>query len=254
MDIAKAFSKAAGTYDQAADFQRDAGRKLIDLLVSDSGPKEMVLDVGMGTGTTTRELAQALGQRIFGCDIAWGMVHFAAARADDLAIVQADLEKLPFGDGSFDLVFSNIAYHWAVDLKDAFAQAQRVLKPGGRLYVSLMGRGSLCELYASVAAATDIPAKTDLFPSIERVREYLQEAGFEIPELTEVRMRSSYASSLDLVKALKRIGANKLPGAPVFGVGQKKLFFGMIDEYDRRFTEDGMVYATYNVVMGCARK
>lgn len=55
---------------------------------------------------------------------------------------QADAEQLPFADSSFDVVFSNGVLHHTPDMAGAFAEAQRVLRPGGEFWVAVYHRNS----------------------------------------------------------------------------------------------------------------
>ncbi|QEL16217.1 methyltransferase domain-containing protein [Limnoglobus roseus] len=110
------------------------------LRFADLRPGEVVLDVGCGGGLDAL-LAASAGCRVIGCDLSPGMVERAEinlrqhrVRRPDLSAEfrVADLEALPFESASVDRVLSNNAFHYA-NLGRAFAEAYRVLKPGGRL-------------------------------------------------------------------------------------------------------------------------
>jgi arsenite methyltransferase len=106
-------------------------------------PGEKVLDVGCGAGTDTLVAAQmvAPGGRVTGVDMTPEMLSRARAAAakmgaDNVDLVEGDVEQLPFPDGSFDVAISN----GVIDLiphKDAvFSEIFRVLRPGGRLQIA----------------------------------------------------------------------------------------------------------------------
>jgi SAM-dependent methyltransferase len=57
----------------------------------------------------------------------------AAAPRGSLRPVAGDMERLPVGDGRADLVVANASFNLAVDQRAAFAEAARILRPGGRL-------------------------------------------------------------------------------------------------------------------------
>lgn len=249
-----AFSKAAGTYDRACDFQKETARDLIQRVLNDGGRANKILDIGMGTGRMTQELASVFERPVFGCDIAWGMVSFSKTNYAGIIPAQADMERLPYKAGIFDIVFSNIAHQWCRDIKSAFLEVKRVLKTGGRFWFSILAKDSLVELYKSIETVTGEDYSKDLFPNAERVRLELINSGLELDWFETKTLKRYYKNSFELVKRLKDIGAGRVSGANIFGMGQRGLFVRMLEVYNRRFSESGKISASYNIVSGCARK
>jgi demethylmenaquinone methyltransferase/2-methoxy-6-polyprenyl-1,4-benzoquinol methylase len=94
-----------------------------------------VLDVAMGTGLVTREIAGIVGpDQVVGLDPSRGMIGQALASLDVRAVVGMG-EVLPFEDGSFDFVSMGYALRHLSDLRVAFTEFHRVLRPGGRVCV-----------------------------------------------------------------------------------------------------------------------
>ncbi len=94
------------------------------------------LEIGAGTGYFTLNLL--LGgviEKATCSDISPGMLQTLAANAERLGVEvttrPADAERLPFEDESFDLVFGHAVLHHIPDLPRAFAEFERVLRPGG---------------------------------------------------------------------------------------------------------------------------
>jgi arsenite methyltransferase len=103
-------------------------------------PGEAVLDLGSGSGTDVFCAATLVGEtgRVVGVDITDEQLAKAAAlaRRDGFAhvdIVEARIEELPFDDAGFDVVLSNGVINLSPDKGRVFAEAARVLRPGGRL-------------------------------------------------------------------------------------------------------------------------
>ncbi|MHB8234129.1 MAG: class I SAM-dependent methyltransferase [Solirubrobacteraceae bacterium] len=94
------------------------------------------LEIGAGTGYFTLNLLGAglIGQATC-TDISPGMLAALRANAAALGLEvttqEVDAERLPFADGSFDLVLGHAVLHHIPDLNRAFAEFERVLAPGG---------------------------------------------------------------------------------------------------------------------------
>ncbi|MBE9555193.1 MAG: methyltransferase domain-containing protein [Proteobacteria bacterium] len=104
------------------------------------GPGERVLDVGSGPGMLLRDIAGAVGPRglAAGLDISESMMAIARHRCRDLdnvEIASGDATALPWPDGHFDRAVSTQVYEYVPDLAAAFAELNRVLKPGGRALI-----------------------------------------------------------------------------------------------------------------------
>jgi ubiquinone/menaquinone biosynthesis C-methylase UbiE len=94
------------------------------------------LEIGAGTGYFTLNLLRAglVGEATCS-DISQGMLETLQSNARSLglnvATRRADAERLPFADESFDLVLGHAVLHHIPDLPRAFAEFERVLRPGG---------------------------------------------------------------------------------------------------------------------------
>jgi SAM-dependent methyltransferase len=113
-------------------------RTLIDLIAP--CPGEAILEIGCGAGSLVRLLAERLGEAnpITAADVNPFLLHEAEqlAKVEGLAgrirFTEGNAEALPFGDGSFDCVYSVTVFE-ECDATRAIAEAVRVLRPGGRL-------------------------------------------------------------------------------------------------------------------------
>lgn len=98
-------------------------------------PGEHILDLATGTGRTARLVAEQ-GARVTGADIAEGLLAPAralSAHLDNVTLVQADAEDLPFDDATFDGVISTYGVMFAADQARAASELARVTRPGGRM-------------------------------------------------------------------------------------------------------------------------
>jgi SAM-dependent methyltransferase len=125
-------------YDDLADDYasfRSAIPTVRDLLVQGSGidRRARVLEVGCGTGNYISAIQTASGCRAWGVDPSEQMLARARATAPRINFAWGRGEGLRFDDGFFDLVFSVDTIHHMDKREEYFAEAFRVLRPGGML-------------------------------------------------------------------------------------------------------------------------
>jgi demethylmenaquinone methyltransferase/2-methoxy-6-polyprenyl-1,4-benzoquinol methylase len=98
-------------------------------------PGMKVLDVAMGTGLVSREAMTVAGVgNVIGLDPSLGMIG-QARHSLDISVVAGVGEALPFADAQFDFLSMGYALRHLPDLRRAFAEFHRVLKPGGRVCI-----------------------------------------------------------------------------------------------------------------------
>jgi len=125
---------------------------------------EEVLDLGSGSGMDVFFAALQVGEkgRVVGVDMTSEQLEKAERlRAeggfDQVTFTEAHIEELSFPDASFDVVISNGVINLAPDKGRVFAEAARVLRPGGRLVIA--------DIIAEVELTPQIVANTDLWAS-----------------------------------------------------------------------------------------
>ncbi|MFZ5759339.1 MAG: class I SAM-dependent methyltransferase [Thermodesulfobacteriota bacterium] len=107
-----------------------------------------VLEGGCGTGRNVYSLQQA-GFAAYGLDYAAQTVARAAALFPELQIVLGDVRRLPFADKSFDGYWSiGVIEHFFDGYDEVAAEMERVIKPGGLLFLSFPQMFSLRQLKA----------------------------------------------------------------------------------------------------------
>jgi len=129
-------------------------------------PVSRVLEIAAGTGVVTRALASALPESvaIVATDLNQAMLDHALAVGTKRAVEwrQADAMKLPFEDATFDAVACQFGVMFFPDKPKAFAEARRVLKPGGLFIFNVWDRIEENEFAHTVTSALESVFPKDL--------------------------------------------------------------------------------------------
>ncbi len=153
-------------------------------------PGERVLDVACGTGIVTRLAAREIGSggETTGLDTNRGMLQVArAAMPTDVPAEwqEAEAEKMPLDDGSFDVVFCQMGLQFMEDKAKGLEEMHRVLTDGGRAVLSLPGPiPPLFEIFAEAMGRYIGPEPNGFVRAvfalhdIEEVRALLSDTGF----------------------------------------------------------------------------
>jgi ubiquinone/menaquinone biosynthesis C-methylase UbiE len=149
-----------------------------------------ILDVPVGTGYFTTEMAALHRGLLVGADYAWGMAVESARAAElagtpNLVSMQTDVHRLPFSDGSFGVVVCVNGLQVIPDLRGAVVELARVLAAEGTMLISVITApldGALPE-----ALGTRLPTA---LRSGRAVAAELQRAGLRVTSFRTRRLAS----------------------------------------------------------------
>lgn len=144
---------------------------------------ERILDVAAGTGTSSAALARS-GARVVAVDFSPGMIAEGRRRHKKIEFIEADAEKLPFGDDEFDAVTISFGLRNVNNPKQALSEMYRVLKPGGRLVICEFSKPPVAILRAGYHAYLKyvLPIVADRASSNPEAYTYLAESIREWPD------------------------------------------------------------------------
>lgn len=157
-------------------------------------PGEIVLDLGSGGGIDVLLSAKRVGPRgkVYGLDMSDEMLALARenrakAGVENAEFLKGEIEAIPLPDASVDVIISNCVINLSADKRRVFAEAFRVLKPGGRFAVSdIAMKGEVPALIRkSMEAWTGCIAGA---LQEEEYRALLAEAGFEAIDVEPIRI------------------------------------------------------------------
>ena len=154
------------------------------IAISELKPGDIVLDLGSGAGFDCFLAARKVGEngRVIGVDMTPEMLTKSRENAVKMGASNVDfrlgeIEHLPVADNSVDIIISNCVINLSPEKQQVFQDAYRVLKPGGRLFVSdVVATAEMPEpMREQAALMTGCIAGAE---NIDKIKHFLEEAGF----------------------------------------------------------------------------
>ncbi|MFA9459324.1 methyltransferase domain-containing protein [Thiohalorhabdus methylotrophus] len=181
--LRRALQRAAPTYDEAALLAREVQGRLLerlDLMQVDPG---RLLVVDARTGADARALARRFPKAAkYLADPAPVMLNRARKKRGWRSrqhFCTAWSGALPFPDGYFDLIWSNLGLPWTNDLDTVLRELRRVVAPEGLVLFSSLGPDTLAELRQALPAAFGRVPDMPVFLDMHDVGDALSRAGLE---------------------------------------------------------------------------
>ncbi len=115
------------------------------------GQRRKVLDLGCGFGAITDELLRRSGGEVVALDCRQNVLSSDTQSFAGAGRVCGDALRLPFADGTFDLVFCQFTFLW-IDARSAIKEIHRVLQPRGMLVAIEPDYGGMIEYPQEIAA------------------------------------------------------------------------------------------------------
>lgn len=202
------FNRIAARYADGAPLRASLQAALLEAAAL--APGEHVLDLAAGPGLLARDAARQVlpDGWVLASDIAEGMLAEGQRRAaaeglPDLLAAACDAEHLAFGDGSFDVALIGLGLFIFPEPGKALAELRRVLRPGGRLALSVWGPREAVPLIARAqdCIARLLPVPKVARPSVFRLGEadalaaLLGDASFTDVHLTPHRLSCRFDSA-----------------------------------------------------------
>ncbi|HYD57741.1 MAG TPA: methyltransferase domain-containing protein [Burkholderiales bacterium] len=162
-----------------------------------------ILDAGSGAGRDARKLHERFrGASLVRLDFSPALLRAGRARFFEKSLFACgDLARLPFAGASFDLVWSNMALHWAPDAPHVLREFARVAAPDALVMFATLGPDTLKELRAAAGAT-----RVHQFIDMHDLGDMLVEAGFSAPVMDMEMLTFEYRERRALLSDLRRSG------------------------------------------------
>jgi malonyl-CoA O-methyltransferase len=251
--IRAAFSRAATSYDAAAQVQREVCAQLLALAQAHPPVRrERFADLGCGTGRGSLPTLDWLQPaRALAVDLAETMLARCDAQRWPERLC-ADLHALPLADASIDCAWSSLALQWC-DPGRSLAELARVLRPGASAWLATLGPATLHELREAFLAVDDARHVIGFHPAAHWA-DTARAAGLEVLALCQPATAATAPDLRTLLKDIKAIGAHEV------GHGRRRAPLGkaawrrLEADYERHRRPDGLLPATYDVILLALRK
>lgn len=209
-------------------------------------PGERVLDVACGTGTVARLAAERVGSggRVSALDVNPAMLNVARSlpSAGPIKWYETAAESVPLPDQSFDVVFCGLGLMFFADRSAALREMHRVLKPGGRLYISTPMPNDLFDRFDR-AIARHVSEEASAFVHAvfslndpRQLETMLSESGFPSASAQEHRLTLTLPPARDFLWQY-------IYCTPLMGI-VPKLEAAQIEALEREMTEGWQPWAT----------
>ena len=251
--VRRSFERAAGTYDAAAVVQSEIRQRLLERLDIVKLQPQVVLDLGSGTGLSTKALRQRYPVQVVAFDVSSAMLRQAGKQQSLLRRfqrVQGDAHRLPFRSDTVDLVFSNLLLEWCHDPDQVFREIRRVMKPGGLLTFTTLGPDTLREVRDSWRGI-DAHTHVHRFIDMHDIGDALMRLGYAEPVMDTERLTVTYPGLPALMSELRATGSGNLAAGAARGLTGRRRW-RQFEAAGAALTKSGVISASVEVVYGQA--
>jgi malonyl-CoA O-methyltransferase len=248
----KVFDRHAKTYDEYSSLQNKISDNLFKKLDLIEVRKDLILDLGCGTGRNGRILKEKYQNiRLINYDFSINMLKEAKKKqykmlGNKSEFVCGDIEELSFTENTFDVIWSTSSLQWCNNLSDIFKKAKSILKPGGLFIFSTFGPNTLFEL-RSITKKISNYQKTNNFLDVLSIKDKLIKEGFSNPVIDLEEFCLTYNNINKLLLDLKKIGATSGFKRKKNGLSGK-IFLKLISDGYKEYSYDGIYPATYEAI------
>ncbi|OGV38467.1 MAG: malonyl-[acyl-carrier protein] O-methyltransferase BioC [Legionellales bacterium RIFCSPHIGHO2_12_FULL_42_9] len=256
-EIRNSFDKHAADYDKSAKIQREIGLRLFERLDYLKISPRYILDLGCGTGFFSRLLKKKYRQaEVISLDFSFNMLLEAQHKQSwrhQWFLVNADMVKMPFAEGVFDLIFANQTLHWDYPVATVLCEMNRVMNTEGCLMFSTLGPDTFKEL-VEAWSAVDHYTHTNQFIDMHNLGDALMRECFLDPVVDQELLTGHYASLTALLTSLKKQGMRNISQSRHVGLTGRQARGAFNQAYELFCTPEGRYPLTYEVVYGQAWK
>ena len=248
--IARQFSRAASTYDTAAQLQNEMAEILIDAIPDHS--QGTLVDLGCGTGWPLQQLRQTCDCDMTAIDIAPGMIEMARQKVPQVNFICCDLERTPLSDDFADIIFSNAAIQWC-DTARALTEMNRIAKPNANLLLSTFGPSTFIEIRSAWEAIGDRSDRIHKFENPQTIERVLEELELKNIAIKRENRQLIYHSVDDLFRGIRNLGATNASSNRQPGLLGKERYRQFKTVFENRLAQNNRLELTFDCIFVVAQ-
>lgn len=229
---ARNFSNKARDYNELALLQQHTAKQLCKLASPYLSEKDIIFDVGAGTGFIAKTLKY---KTAFAIDLAFNMCKHTHKLG--ISTINGDVEMLPFKTASCNAILTSLTLQWVNNLETALKECNNILSSNGIIAFSIVADGAFHELHTSLTKTGHANRIFNFKPSPE-ITQLMEKAGFEVLKEHQEQEIKYITHCTELIRELKAIGANASKNTFYPG---KEFFVKLNNCYTENFgTEKGL--------------
>lgn len=206
--IAQSFGNASHTYDKDAPVQKWTALQLCKRIQEKNLAQDIdCLEIGCGTGFLTAGLLDVFPNANWTIsDLSENMLMTCRNRVGEVGEFIIMDGEYPNVGKKFDLIVSSLAVQWFHNLEEGLKRLCALLKPGGLLMLTTMGKDSFVE-WRNILSAQGLPVGLHDYPDVDEINRY--SIGSSDLQVETIKHLQDYENALAFLKSLKAIGAHK---------------------------------------------
>ncbi|WP_144569126.1 malonyl-ACP O-methyltransferase BioC [Bacillus pseudomycoides] len=260
--LQKRFNGAAVSYDQYASVQKKMAQQLISIMKKHYHKMSSIriLELGCGTGYLTEQLAGSFpNAAITAIDFAESMIAVAKTRnhVESVTFRCEDIEHLTLSE-SFDVIISSATFQWLNDLQTTVKRLyHHHLFEGGLLLFSTFGEQTFQELHTAFQSAKEErnmqndASVGQHFLTREQLQDVCESVTGDV-HVSETCYIEKFATVREFLQSIRKVGATNSNAESY--CQSPSIFRTMLRIYEKDFTEEGQIVATYHALFAYIEK
>jgi malonyl-CoA O-methyltransferase len=200
------FSSKVDEYNLNANIQKKVARKLCRIFIENINKKNSdkikILDLGSGTSFISKNILKNLDNcEIYEFDLSLKMLNNFHKNPTKISKICGDIENLPFGESSFDMIISSFSLQWIENYEELFSNLHKILKSQGILAFAIPDNYSFEEL-------KNLPFSMNRMPDSQALSNILVKNQFSKKTLLNEKICEKFLNIIEALKSFKKIGVN----------------------------------------------